>query len=82
MHIYRRGDGMWEPIQAHPFLKMILRDSKSFCSSECLPRKSSRGTKLRFTFKIFHIFCFSYGIEFLVFSKNVCKVLYILQPVS
>lgn len=71
MDIYRRGDGMWQPIQTLPFLEMILLDNKSFHSSECLPRKSSCETQLQFAFKIYRIFCFSYGQEFLMFSKNI-----------
>lgn len=60
MDIYRRGDGMWQPIQTLPFLEMILLDKKSFHSSECLPRKSSYETKLQFTLKyikysVFHM---------------------------
>ena len=51
MDTYRKGDGMCEPVQAHLFLKIMLLDSKSFSSNECLPRKSSE-TKLQFTFKI------------------------------
>lgn len=82
MDIYRKGNGMWEAIQAHPFLEMILLDSKSFHSSECLPRKSASVTNLQFTFKIFHIFCFSYGMEFLVFSEDLCKIFHIFQSMS
>lgn len=76
MDIYRKGDGMWEPVQAHLFLEMMLLDSKSFRSNECLPRRSPSETKLQFTFKIFHVLplCFSYGIEFLVFSKNLYAI--------
>lgn len=71
---------MWQPIQTHPLLEVIFLDSKSFCSSECLPRKSSRETKLQFAFKIFHVFCFSYGREFLVFSKNFVKSCMFYSP--
>ena len=83
MDIYRKGDGMWEPVQAHLFLEIMLLDSKTFSSNECLPRKSSK-TKLQFTFKIFHILllCLSYGMEFLVFSKNLYTIFWILLPVS
>lgn len=46
---------MWEALQAHLFLEMILFDSKPFSYNECLPRKSPTEIKLQFTFTIFHI---------------------------
>lgn len=60
-----------ERLQAHLFLEMMLLDSKSFTSNECLPRKSPTETKLQSTFKIFHILplCLSYGIECMCFQK-------------
>lgn len=83
MDVYRKGGGMWEPVQAHLFLEMMLLDSKSLSSNKCLPRKSPTETKLQFTFKIFHVLClcFSYGMEFLVFSRNLYTILQILLPV-
>ena len=78
--ICRNRDGMWEPVQTHLFLQMILFDSKAFSSNESLPGKCPTETQLQFTFKIFYILllCFSCGMEFLMLSKNLYTILQIL----
>lgn len=80
-----KGMGCGNPVQAHLqarlFSKMMLLDSKSH---ECLSTKSRSETKIQFTLKIFHNLplCFSYGMEFLVFSKNLFTIFQVLLLVS